>query len=916
MTARDSSSTWTTRWRMRTAGSPWRSAWRCAPCSKNGKTKSKNRKGAGGRGKYPLATLPAVPMTGPVLPPMVEIRGATKRYGELLANDRVDLQLRRGEVHALLGENGAGKSTLSKILYGFIRPDAGEILLDGAPVRLRSPRDARARGIGMVFQDFMLIPALDVRENIALFLPATPGRGGLEKRIRAFGERFGLVVDPRAPVRQLPVGERQKVEILKLLLGEARVLILDEPTKVLAPHEVAALFRVFAALKAEGYAILFITHKLREVLACADRITVLRQGRVAGGFGPGEADADALVTLMFGERLGEEAPAGGAPGGRRARARIARRLVPRLRERDRPGGPRPGRGRRGDRRGGRGLGQRPEGAGRPDPGAAPPGPGQPLVRGRGGHPLERRPHAPGRHGLRAGGPAGDGGRARHVGAGEPRTWAPAGATARAWGSPGGPWTRPWRRPSGPWASPARPWTCPRAPCPEATCSGWSSPGRWPTGPGWWWPSTPPAAWTCAAPPRCGRSCAGPGTKAPGCCLISEDLDELAEMADRLLVLYDGRPGGGISPGRLAGGGGGPPDDRLPGGGPWLTPALAPGAPPRPGRPGSAGRRSAPSPWRPSRSILLAAGKNPLKGYADTFKATLASAYGLSELLVRMTPLLLTAVAVALPSRLGLINVGGEGQLYLGAWLASAGALAFPSWPAWALLPLVILLGFLGGALWAAIPGLLRAARLVNETIATLLLNYVAPLIVSYFVFGPWRVHGELRLSPVRRLRRRGAAAPALRHPGPRGPVPRPGGPASRTGCSWTRPAGGCTCAPSAATRRPPSAWASRWATWIVVALALGGGMAGLAGMGEAMGIHGRLRQGLSPGYGFTGFLISWLAGGQAPGDPVHGLPLRHPHLRRGHPPDHPGPALLGRQHPAGHHPVHRAGAPPVQGGRR
>ncbi len=253
-------------------------------------------------------------MTGPVLPPMVEIRGATKRYGELLANDRVDLQLRRGEVHALLGENGAGKSTLSKILYGFIRPDAGEILLDGAPVRLRSPRDARARGIGMVFQGFMLIPAMDVRENIALFLPATPGRGGLEKRIRAFGERFGLVVDPRAPVRQLPVGERQKVEILKLLLGEARVLILDEPTKVLAPHEVAALFKVFAALKAEGYAVLFITHKLREVLACADRITVLRQGRVAGGFGPGEADADALVTLMFGERLGEEAPAGGAPG--------------------------------------------------------------------------------------------------------------------------------------------------------------------------------------------------------------------------------------------------------------------------------------------------------------------------------------------------------------------------------------------------------------------------------------------------------------------------------------------------------------------------------------------------------------------------------------------------------------------------
>lgn len=255
-------------------------------------------------------------MNVPALPPMVAIRGVNKRYGELLANDRVDLRLDRGEVHALLGENGAGKTTLSKILYGFIRPDAGDILLDGLPVRLASPRDARARGIGMVFQDFMLIPAMTVLENIALFLPDLPPvlrRNDLERRIRGFGERFGLEVDPHAQVRQLPVGERQKVEILKLLLGQARVLILDEPTKVLAPHEVAALFRVFAALKAEGYAVLFITHKLREVLACADRITVLRQGRVAGGFGPGQADAGALVAMMFGERPADEAGAGGEP---------------------------------------------------------------------------------------------------------------------------------------------------------------------------------------------------------------------------------------------------------------------------------------------------------------------------------------------------------------------------------------------------------------------------------------------------------------------------------------------------------------------------------------------------------------------------------------------------------------------------
>ena len=242
---------------------------------------------------------------------LVQARGVSKRYGPVLANDGVDLDLRAGEVHALLGENGAGKSTLSKILYGFTRPDAGELTVGGRPVAFRSPRDARAVGIGMVFQNFMLIPALSVLENVALFLtdlPALLRPRAVAQRIRAFGARLGLVVDPDAPVRQLSVGDRQKVEILKLLLAEARVLIFDEPTKVLAPHEVDALFRVFAALKAEGYAILFITHKLGEVLRCADRVTVLRQGRVAGRFGPGEARVEDLVALMFGAREG------GAPG--------------------------------------------------------------------------------------------------------------------------------------------------------------------------------------------------------------------------------------------------------------------------------------------------------------------------------------------------------------------------------------------------------------------------------------------------------------------------------------------------------------------------------------------------------------------------------------------------------------------------
>jgi simple sugar transport system ATP-binding protein len=236
---------------------------------------------------------------------LLELRAITKRFGAVTANDSIDLTIKPGEIHALLGENGAGKSTLMNVLFGLYQPDAGEILVDGKPVRFTGPGDAIAAGIGMVHQHFMLIPVFTVAENVMLGHEDVSGPfGKLSRRkaaakVRALSERYGLDVEPDALVEDLSVGVQQRVEILKALTRDAGVLILDEPTAVLTPREIDDLIRVMEELRSGGTSIVFITHKLREVKAIADRITVIRRGRVVGE-APTDAPEEELASLMVG----------------------------------------------------------------------------------------------------------------------------------------------------------------------------------------------------------------------------------------------------------------------------------------------------------------------------------------------------------------------------------------------------------------------------------------------------------------------------------------------------------------------------------------------------------------------------------------------------------------------------------------
>src|SRR3954451_19942686 len=237
----------------------------------------------------------------------LEIKGLTKRFGSFTANDQIDLVIEPGEIHCLLGENGAGKWTLMNMFYGLVEPTAGEILVDDEPRTFTSPGDSIEAGIGMVHQHFMLVPVFTVAENIMLGREQTRGAGVLDRRkaselVRELSARYGLAVDPDALVEDLPVGVQQRVEILKALSHDAEVLILDEPTGVLTPQEIDELMEIMRRLKEQGTSIIFITHKLREVKAVGDRISVIRRGKVVGTAEPSASEAQ-LAEMMVGRAV-------------------------------------------------------------------------------------------------------------------------------------------------------------------------------------------------------------------------------------------------------------------------------------------------------------------------------------------------------------------------------------------------------------------------------------------------------------------------------------------------------------------------------------------------------------------------------------------------------------------------------------
>jgi ABC-type uncharacterized transport system ATPase subunit/ABC-type uncharacterized transport system permease subunit len=838
--------------------------------------------------------------------PVVRMTGISKRFHTVAANDHVDFDLRAGEVHALLGENGAGKTTLMNILYGLYHPDSGEIRVADRPVTLRSPADAIALGIGMVHQSFRLIPNLTVAESVVLGLPSDGpllAMGAATDRITALAAKYKLDVNPRAPIWQLSAGQQQQVEILKALYRNANILILDEPTSVLTPFETQGLFACMEQMANEGHSVVFISHKLGEVLCASQRISVMRDGKLITTVPANQVDRAELARMMVGRsvefRLEKPALEAGElvleADGLTAENDLGLPAVINLSL--------------GVRRfevlgiaGVAGNGQREmvealTGLRRAMGGA---------VRVKGEPVTNLAPKEVSRRGV-----AFIPEEARHVAVLSEFSIEDNMALKVHADPPYSRWGFLNRSAIGAYADGLMKAYDVRAPDRLLTAGKLSGGnlqkmvlaselGR---DPELIIAMDPTAGLDVGATEDIRKKLLEERERGVAILLVSSDLEEVMALSDRIAVMFRGRISGVVTPdaatsetmGLLMAGmpvaeGSGVSPSASTAAGTRTAPALAAAAaaPPRPTAPRLNARLNT---WLDSKKlqryltdssgwtsilsmvgaialalilvgVLIAImGVSPLKAYSAMWRGAFGTRNGLGEVLVRTTPLLLAGLAVTVAFRCGIWNIGAEGQLYFGALGATLAGVFLPPMPALLHVLLVLLAGFAFGAFYGAIPGAARAYRGANEIVSTIMLNYIAIYIVSFLVTGPLRDANQLlpqpQSFPVLETARLARILPG------------------------TRAHSGIFIALIAAVVVYVLLWKSvpgfririvgqnptaanfggiNVKRYIVLAMAISGGLAGLAGMVEVTGVRGYLIPDLSASYGYTAIAVALLGG--------------------------------------------------------